>query len=194
MGNRCFSDECIYIQSGRQFEIADRISILVDAADYFKQVRSAFERARREIWILGWDFNPDIILTSTTRFQTPLIALNVQWMIFQALLAVLPFDLSRDAINGLQKRFTAYLIKAPREAKVATSWESVKVAYEAQLSDYVSALLATDNATFLREFHDFCEPYARRPCKFVQSHLNEVDRTRDPRFLSGERISAVRAR
>ncbi|CAN7762951.1 phospholipase [Ensifer sp. NM-2] len=43
-------------------EIADRISILVDAADYFKQVRSAFERARREIWIVGWDFNPDIIL------------------------------------------------------------------------------------------------------------------------------------
>lgn len=172
MGNRCFSDECIYIQSGRQVEIADRISILVDAADYFKQVRSAFERARREIWIAGWDFNPDIMLTSTTRFQTPLIALNVQWMIFQALLAVLPFDLSRDAINGLQKRFTAYLIKAPREAKVATSWESVKGAYEAQLSDYVSALLATDNATFLREFHDFCEH----------------------RFLSGERISAVRAR
>ncbi|CAN7763006.1 malto-oligosyltrehalose synthase [Ensifer sp. NM-2] len=122
------------------------------------------EDARARLFTIGedveaWSLQFDRWVTSTTRFQTPLVALNVQWMIFQALLAVLPVDLSPDAINGLQKRFTAYLIKAAREAKVATSWESVNVAYEAQLSDYASALLATDNATFLREFHGFCEPF-----------------------------------
>jgi (1->4)-alpha-D-glucan 1-alpha-D-glucosylmutase len=122
------------------------------------------EDARARLFTIGedveaWSLQFDRWVARTTRFQTPLIAKNVKWMIFQALLALLPVDLSRDAIDGLQKRFIAYLIKAAREAKVATSWQSVNVAYEAQLSDYASALFSSDNATFLREFHGFCEPF-----------------------------------
>ena len=36
---------------------AERVALLVDAADYFKAFYRAALRARRSITILGWDFN-----------------------------------------------------------------------------------------------------------------------------------------
>jgi phospholipase D1/2 len=36
---------------------AERVAILVDAADYFKAFAEAALRAKRSITILGWDFN-----------------------------------------------------------------------------------------------------------------------------------------
>lgn len=41
---------------------ADRIGFLVDGQAYFRALEAALKEARREIWILGWDFNPDISL------------------------------------------------------------------------------------------------------------------------------------
>ena len=40
--------------------IADRLSVLVDGEAYFRALETVLEQARREIWIVGWDFNPDI--------------------------------------------------------------------------------------------------------------------------------------
>ena len=40
--------------------IADRLSVLVDGEAYFRALESALEQAKSEVWILGWDFNPDI--------------------------------------------------------------------------------------------------------------------------------------
>lgn len=39
---------------------ADRLDVLVDGQAYFRALESVLEQARREIWIVGWDFNPDI--------------------------------------------------------------------------------------------------------------------------------------
>lgn len=41
---------------------AERIAFLVDAADYFAAVESAMQQATNEIFIIAWDFNPDIKL------------------------------------------------------------------------------------------------------------------------------------
>ncbi|NRP21847.1 Cardiolipin synthase B [Ensifer adhaerens] len=41
---------------------AEKVAILVDAAAYFRQIQMAFEQAQREIWIVGWDFDPDILI------------------------------------------------------------------------------------------------------------------------------------
>lgn len=41
---------------------ARRLAFLVDAADYFKELAQALRQAEKEIWIVGWDFNPDIPL------------------------------------------------------------------------------------------------------------------------------------
>lgn len=38
-------------------ETADRFAVIVDAADYFRQVKAAMLRARRRIILVGWDFD-----------------------------------------------------------------------------------------------------------------------------------------
>jgi phosphatidylserine/phosphatidylglycerophosphate/cardiolipin synthase-like enzyme len=45
-------------QSGR----ADRAAFLIDGAAYFSALDQALRKARHTIWIVGWDFNPDIRL------------------------------------------------------------------------------------------------------------------------------------
>ncbi|MCJ8056169.1 phospholipase D-like domain-containing protein [Shinella curvata] len=39
---------------------ADRLDVLVDGQAYFEALEGALEQACREVWIVGWDFNPDI--------------------------------------------------------------------------------------------------------------------------------------
>lgn len=39
---------------------ADRLAVLVDGQAYFEMLEGVLEQARREVWIVGWDFNPDI--------------------------------------------------------------------------------------------------------------------------------------
>lgn len=39
---------------------ANRLDVLVDGQAYFQRLEGVLEQARREVWILGWDFNPDI--------------------------------------------------------------------------------------------------------------------------------------
>ena len=40
--------------------VADRLSVLVDGQAYLRALEGVLKHARREIWIIGWDFNPDI--------------------------------------------------------------------------------------------------------------------------------------
>lgn len=39
---------------------ANRLDVLVDGQAYFKVLEDVLKQARREVWIVGWDFNPDI--------------------------------------------------------------------------------------------------------------------------------------
>ncbi len=39
---------------------AGRFDVLVDGQAYFRALEGVLAQARREIWIVGWDFNPDI--------------------------------------------------------------------------------------------------------------------------------------
>lgn len=39
---------------------ADRLKVLVDGEAYFRRLENVLLQARKEIWIVGWDFNPDI--------------------------------------------------------------------------------------------------------------------------------------
>lgn len=41
---------------------ADQVLFLVDADAYFRELQTALRKAERSIWIVGWDFNPDIDL------------------------------------------------------------------------------------------------------------------------------------
>jgi phosphatidylserine/phosphatidylglycerophosphate/cardiolipin synthase-like enzyme len=42
--------------------VAERVGFMVDGAAYFTALDEAVRQARRTIWIVGWDFNPDIYL------------------------------------------------------------------------------------------------------------------------------------
>ncbi|WP_137154486.1 phospholipase D-like domain-containing protein [Rhizobium sp. FKL33] len=42
--------------------VAERVGFMVDGAAYFTALDEALRNARRTIWIVGWDFNPDIYL------------------------------------------------------------------------------------------------------------------------------------
>ena len=49
---------------------AERVGFIVDGADYYSALRDAFFQAEREIWIIGWDFDPDILLDPYHSRQT----------------------------------------------------------------------------------------------------------------------------
>ena len=46
-------------------ERADRLSVIVDAADYFRIVRDAMLEAKQQILLVGWDVDPRILLDPT---------------------------------------------------------------------------------------------------------------------------------
>jgi phosphatidylserine/phosphatidylglycerophosphate/cardiolipin synthase-like enzyme len=51
------------VQPGRnvwRVASADRLRVLIDGQAYFEALETALAQARREVWIVGWDFNPDI--------------------------------------------------------------------------------------------------------------------------------------
>jgi phospholipase D1/2 len=45
-----------------RFEQADRVALIVDAADYFRAARSAMRKAQHSILLIGWDFDTRIDL------------------------------------------------------------------------------------------------------------------------------------
>lgn len=49
---------------------SEKLAFLVDAADYYRRLEDVFRRARKTIWIIGWDFNADIYLRPDRPSQT----------------------------------------------------------------------------------------------------------------------------
>ncbi|MBB3317784.1 phosphatidylserine/phosphatidylglycerophosphate/cardiolipin synthase-like enzyme [Rhizobium sp. BK181] len=50
--------------------IADETTFLIDGSAYFSALDQALRKARREVWIIGWDFNPDIRLRPDVSSET----------------------------------------------------------------------------------------------------------------------------
>jgi phosphatidylserine/phosphatidylglycerophosphate/cardiolipin synthase-like enzyme len=49
---------------------AERVGFIVDAADYYLAVKDVLPRAEKSIWIIGWDFDPDIRLDPKNSDET----------------------------------------------------------------------------------------------------------------------------
>lgn len=56
--------------SGLPCGIADEAAFLVNGDSYFSTLAKALPKAKRSIWIIGWDFNPDIRLEPVQSSQT----------------------------------------------------------------------------------------------------------------------------
>ena len=62
--------------------LAEKLAILVDGADYFAVVEKALARASQTIWIVGWDFNPDIRL-HPEQDQSPTLGMFLRSLVDQ---------------------------------------------------------------------------------------------------------------
>ncbi len=64
---------------------ADRMAVVVDAADYFRAARDAMLRARRRIMLIGWDFDARIELTpgEAAEGAPPRLADFILWLVRQ---------------------------------------------------------------------------------------------------------------
>ena len=97
------------------------------------------------------------------RGRTPLPGLNLEYYLYQTLLAAWPPDDFDPA--AFQQRIRAHMLKAAREAKGRTRWRSPDPQFEAALAAFVERLLpaAADSPgdEFLASFLEFARPLAQ---------------------------------
>jgi (1->4)-alpha-D-glucan 1-alpha-D-glucosylmutase len=89
---------------------------------------------------------------------------ETEWLIYQALAGAWPLGGAADEpdfLAGFRTRFAAYLEKAMREAKTATSWSDVNPDYEQAVQAYAANLLAPDNTAFRADFVETLAPVFR---------------------------------
>ncbi len=96
---------------------------------------------------------------------------NTEWMLYQALLGVLSDKVDAEALGDLQERFSAYALKAVREAKTRTDWGEADEDYEAAIGRYASSMLSPDNRDFLDDFIATAQPY------IASGYLNSLTQT-----------------
>ena len=84
---------------------------------------------------------------------------NIEWMLYQALAGIWPQDIEGADRNALKERFSAYVLKAIREAKLRTDWMDENRAYERAVQAYAAALLSEDNREFIRDFDRTLRPF-----------------------------------
>ncbi|MBI1209410.1 MAG: malto-oligosyltrehalose synthase [Azospirillum sp.] len=83
---------------------------------------------------------------------------NAEYLLYQAMLGVWPAaePLAPDELSALADRLAAFMTKALREAKTATSWNEPNQPYEEAAVGFVRALLAPGKANrFLADFLAF---------------------------------------
>lgn len=84
---------------------------------------------------------------------------NAEWMLYQTLAGMWPEDFDRGHPDELRERFTGYVLKAVREAKLRSDWAEQDDAYEEAVMAYAAALLSPDNDAFLEDFERVLQPF-----------------------------------
>ena len=58
-----YSPEIINLEKNAwRADPAERLGFIVDAADYYRALKDVLPKAEKTVWIIGWDFDPDIRL------------------------------------------------------------------------------------------------------------------------------------
>lgn len=88
---------------------------------------------------------------------------NEEYLLYQTLIGAWPaIEMDPAGFDGFRTRIREYLVKAAREAKVNTSWNSPNTAYEEALTAFSGAILAKSPSNhFLDEFIPFQKMIAR---------------------------------
>jgi (1->4)-alpha-D-glucan 1-alpha-D-glucosylmutase len=124
----------------RSEDVRARIAVLSELPDLWRRHLSRWtrlNRSRRRQLEDGW---------APTR--------NDEYLLYQTLIGTWTGEPDATYI----KRIQAYMIKAARESKAATSWMNPNADYERALSDFVAALLArTATNAFVKDFTALAE-------------------------------------
>lgn len=81
---------------------------------------------------------------------------NDEYALYQNLLGVWPLEeMAGPDREVFLTRFTAYMLKVIREAKIHTSWMNQNPAYEEAMTGFIRALLDGEDHTFLDDFIGF---------------------------------------
>jgi (1->4)-alpha-D-glucan 1-alpha-D-glucosylmutase len=88
---------------------------------------------------------------------------NDEYLFYQTLVGSWPSRTLEGAEpDGYLSRIETYMLKAAREAKIATSWINPNTEYEEAMQDFVRALLRdSERNTFLADFVPFAQKVAR---------------------------------
>ena len=125
--------------------------------------------ARPREWInavTGWrQLNRPLITDINGR---PAPSANDEYLIYQALLGGFPADLV--VTDDFRDRFSAYLIKALREAKTETNHDTPNEEYERQCRSFAAALL-TPGSAFLEKFVPFASAIIHASYAYSLSQL-----------------------
>lgn len=79
-----------------------------------------------------------------------------EYLLYQSLVGAWPADPTPAAIDDLRERLKAYVVKAAREAKVATSWINHDETYETGCQEFVDRILSPGGGgPFLDDFARF---------------------------------------
>lgn len=85
--------------------------------------------------------------------------LNLEWMLYQALLGVIPSRVDIGDLPVLRERFSAYALKAVREAKLHTDWSAPDQSYEKAVQHFAEGVLSPENMAFVNDFIAFSRPF-----------------------------------
>lgn len=126
--------------SKRGEDVRARINVLSEMPERWRRQVQAWHRLnrRRQVKLNGrWVPAP-----------------STAYFIYQTLVGAYPLDVAQQAVFA--QRVSAYLVKASREAKTATSWIAPQPDYEAALGTFVHGILnpGPDNL-FLKQMHLF---------------------------------------
>jgi len=116
--------------------------------------------------VTGWrQLNRSLVTWTKGR---PAPSANDEYLIYQALVGGFPADLI--VTDDFRDRFAGYLIKALREAKTETNYDTPDEAYEEQCRSFAAALLAPASV-FLENFIPFVSAIIRASYAYSLSQL-----------------------
>jgi len=128
--------------SKRSEDVRARINVLSEMPELWEKNLQRWSRINRNKKSLENDL--------------PVPDANDEYLLYQTLLGVWPFEEIPSDYPVFQERIQNYMMKAIHEAKVHTSWINNNIEYEEGLTKFVQALLSDENSNaFLEDFLPF---------------------------------------
>jgi phosphatidylserine/phosphatidylglycerophosphate/cardiolipin synthase-like enzyme len=128
---------------------ADRLSVIVDAQDYFRHARAAMITARRRISLVGWDFDTRIGLHETETDPAPTeLGRFVLWLVGQnpdLEIFILQWDVG--ILNTVKRGTTLFrLVQWARHPRIHVKFDS---AHPLGASHHQKIMLVDDTLAFV---------------------------------------------